>query len=79
MARDHQSATIVRSVIGLGHGLGLRVIAEGVETPDQLRLLECHGCDAVQGHIMGHAAPIQSHYAVFHGLNPMPEVQRLAG
>ncbi len=42
-------AAIVRSTIGLGQSLGLRVVAEGVETEDALRRLGSFGCDQAQG------------------------------
>ena len=41
--------TLVKSMIKLSHGLGKRVLAEGVETKEQLQLLRQLGCDAVQG------------------------------
>jgi diguanylate cyclase (GGDEF)-like protein/PAS domain S-box-containing protein len=44
---------IVRSMIDLAHGLGLKVIAEGVETQLQLELLADFGCDALQGYLLG--------------------------
>jgi diguanylate cyclase (GGDEF)-like protein len=47
-------AAIVRSLIELGHRLDLRVVAEGVETEQQLAALRRLGCDAVQGHAVGH-------------------------
>ncbi len=47
-------AAIVRSLIELGHRLELRVVAEGVETEAQLAALRRLGCDAVQGHVVGH-------------------------
>ena len=53
-----QSAAIVRAVVGLGHGLGLRVVAEGVETDAQLAILHHEQCDEVQGHLIGKAASI---------------------
>ena len=44
-----KARTVVQAIIGLAHGLGCRVTAEGVETPAQRTLLEVAGCDAVQG------------------------------
>jgi diguanylate cyclase (GGDEF)-like protein/PAS domain S-box-containing protein len=57
-----QSAAIVRAVIGLAHGLDLPVLAEGVETKDQLDFLAAESCDEVQGYLMGRPHPI-SEYA----------------
>ena len=41
--------TILAASIGMAHGLGLEVVAEGVETPEQLAYLQAHGCDYIQG------------------------------
>jgi len=49
MHRRHDEFTIVRSMIDLGHNLGLEVVAEGVEHADDLDLLRRLGCDLVQG------------------------------
>ncbi len=49
MAIDHESLEIVRAVNALGHSLSMDVIAEGVETKQQLTLLNEIGCDCVQG------------------------------
>jgi diguanylate cyclase (GGDEF)-like protein len=49
--------TVVRSVVALAHGLGLEVVAEGVETERQLELLREAGCDCFQGHLLGRPAP----------------------
>jgi diguanylate cyclase (GGDEF)-like protein/PAS domain S-box-containing protein len=51
---ETSDAAIVRSLIELGHRLKLRVVAEGVETEQQLAALRRLGCDAVQGHVVGH-------------------------
>ncbi|MBQ0958638.1 EAL domain-containing protein [Ideonella sp. 4Y11] len=45
-----EAASVVRSIINLAHGLKVRVLAEGVETEAQLRLLASAGCDAIQGY-----------------------------
>jgi diguanylate cyclase (GGDEF)-like protein len=49
--KDGQHGLIARTLIGLGRGLGLEVIAEGVETPAQQHFLNAHGCTAVQGYL----------------------------
>src|ERR1700676_388272 len=58
LGRNPQSAAIVRAVIGLGHGLEMSIVAEGVETQEQLGFLADEGCDAVQGYFLGKPAPI---------------------
>ncbi|MDQ0559828.1 diguanylate cyclase (GGDEF)-like protein [Rhizobium mesoamericanum] len=49
---DEKSQTIVRSVVALSHGLGMRVTAEGVETAEQAAWLLEEGCDRLQGHFL---------------------------
>ena len=56
VAHDSESATICRSVIGLGHNLGLKLVAEGVEGEDDLDFVRAQGCDFVQGYLF--AAPM---------------------
>lgn len=51
MAVDGRDAAIARSVIELGHSLGLTIMAEGVETQAQLDLLVSYGCDGYQGNL----------------------------
>lgn len=58
LTRNEQSDTIVRGIINLGHGLGLSVIAEGVETQAQFDCLIAEGCDELQGFLVGRPAPI---------------------
>jgi EAL domain-containing protein (putative c-di-GMP-specific phosphodiesterase class I) len=54
---DADDAAIVRAIIGLGHNLDLTIVAEGVETREQLQFLRAEGCDLVQGFLMSKAVP----------------------
>ncbi|HEU0147236.1 MAG TPA: EAL domain-containing protein [Bradyrhizobium sp.] len=58
LGRNPQSAAIVRAVIDLGHGLNMSIVAEGVETLEQLGFLAEEGCDSVQGYLLGRPLPI---------------------
>jgi diguanylate cyclase (GGDEF)-like protein/PAS domain S-box-containing protein len=49
MTTEADDATIVRAIIALGHNLGLKVVAEGVETAQQARALRAYQCDEAQG------------------------------
>jgi EAL domain-containing protein (putative c-di-GMP-specific phosphodiesterase class I) len=57
---NDQAATIVRAVLGLGRGLGLPVLAEGVETDAELQFLQDELCDEAQGYLLGRPAAIGS-------------------
>jgi EAL domain-containing protein (putative c-di-GMP-specific phosphodiesterase class I) len=50
MESDKDSAVIVRAIIDLGHNLGLRVVAEGVETVEAKEMLSEFDCDEAQGY-----------------------------
>jgi diguanylate cyclase (GGDEF)-like protein len=54
---DAHDAAIVAAIVTLGHTLGLRVTAEGVETIEQLRAVQTLGCDTAQGFYFGPAVP----------------------
>jgi diguanylate cyclase (GGDEF)-like protein/PAS domain S-box-containing protein len=62
LERNPQSAAIIRAVIGLGRGLNVPVIAEGVETKQQLVFLKDEQCSEVQGYLIGRPAPIQRYW-----------------
>lgn len=51
-------AAIVRSIIDLGHNLGLRVVGEGVETQESLDGLSADRCDIAQGYLLARPAPL---------------------
>jgi len=57
MARSHQDRDIVAALIGLSHGLDLRVVAEGVEDEETFKLLTQMGCDCAQGYWISRAMP----------------------
>jgi EAL domain-containing protein (putative c-di-GMP-specific phosphodiesterase class I) len=75
LEHNHQSAAIVRAVVSLAHGLGLPVIAEGVESSAQLEFLTRETVDEVQGYLLGRPYPIR-HYAGLIG-HP-PDAERMA-
>ncbi|KQQ88996.1 bifunctional diguanylate cyclase/phosphodiesterase [Massilia sp. Leaf139] len=54
LPQDSENAAITRAIIAMAHGLKMAVVAEGVETDEQLILLEQYGCDLVQGYFLGH-------------------------
>ncbi|OYW15049.1 MAG: GGDEF domain-containing protein [Hydrogenophilales bacterium 12-64-6] len=54
---DPDDAAIVRAIITLGHALGLKVVAEGVETLAHLEFLRQHGCDELQGYYFSRPIP----------------------
>ncbi len=67
LRQNGQSATIVRAVIGLARGLEVPVIAEGVETKEQLEFLSSASCDEIQGYIVGRPQPIEHYASVVNG------------
>jgi diguanylate cyclase (GGDEF)-like protein len=79
MTGSSQARAIIRSIIGLGRGLGVPVIAEGVETSEQLDALRSEGCDQIQGYLISRPAPI-SHFegVVVDRSNAIPQALRAA-
>ncbi|MEI7025100.1 putative bifunctional diguanylate cyclase/phosphodiesterase [Paenibacillus sp. y28] len=57
MTEEEENASIVRAIIAMSHSLNKRVVAEGVETPEQLRLLQQQGCDMYQGFLCSRPLP----------------------
>jgi EAL domain-containing protein (putative c-di-GMP-specific phosphodiesterase class I) len=57
MTSRPEDASIVRAMVSLAHSLNLKVVAEGVETGDQLALLQRLGCDQYQGFHFSEALP----------------------
>lgn len=67
--REYRQHAIIKAIISIAHGLGLNLIAEGVETDEQLKFLESQGCDEIQGYLVSRPLPLKA-------LNPLLEKQR---
>ena len=65
---DPDDDAIVRAIITLGHALGLKVVAEGVETQAHLEFLRQHGCDELQGYYFSRPVPATKMEALLRGL-----------
>jgi diguanylate cyclase (GGDEF)-like protein/PAS domain S-box-containing protein len=78
---DRGSGIIVRSVIDLGHNLGLQVVAEGVESSGDADLLNAMGCDLAQGYLFSpplSPEPFLTWYRTWTALNPrLPALHRV--
>ncbi|VVP08088.1 putative bifunctional diguanylate cyclase/phosphodiesterase [Pseudomonas fluorescens] len=59
LERDSDDAAIVSAIVALGQALGLRIVAEGVETGVQQDFLTQLGCDSLQGYLLGHPLPAE--------------------
>ncbi len=75
LQKDQHSSEIVKAVLGLGRGLDLPVIAEGVETQEQLDFLSHEHCPSVQGFLVGKPLPIEE-YAELVGRPPSAALLR---
>ena len=75
---SEQSATIVRAVLGLGRGLNLPVLAEGVERPEELAFLKNEVCAEGQGYYFGRPGPIDTFRDLTHG-DAFPELNTETG
>ncbi|HEY1150988.1 MAG TPA: EAL domain-containing protein, partial [Pseudoduganella sp.] len=60
LPQDSENAAITRAIIAMAHGLKMIVVAEGVETNEQLSLLRNFGCDMAQGYYLGRPSPQES-------------------
>ncbi len=55
--KDEKDKGLAQTIIAMGHGLGLAVVAEGVDSVEQLAVLQAQGCDIIQGYYFSHPLP----------------------
>ena len=60
MQRDPENRLLVEGIIALGHALGMRIVAEGVELTAQAEILTDLGCDLAQGYLYGRPVSAQA-------------------
>ena len=60
LEHDQDDRAIASTIVLMGHNLRLNVLAEGVETPEQLKLLRQMGCDMAQGFYFSRAVPAEA-------------------
>lgn len=61
---------ILSAIVGLGQALGLRIVAEGVESAEQKAFLSSMGCDVLQGYFLGHPLPAEEFVGKLAALSP---------
>jgi EAL domain-containing protein (putative c-di-GMP-specific phosphodiesterase class I) len=72
---DAANLALCEAIIVMAHKLGLRVVAEGVETRQQAELLKSAGCDFAQGFLYGHAVPAPEFASILKAQRPPPAPQ----
>jgi len=58
--RNERDAELIAGIISIAHQLGLKTVAEGVETPEQLDVLHRHDCDHIQGYLFSRPLPAEN-------------------
>jgi EAL domain-containing protein (putative c-di-GMP-specific phosphodiesterase class I) len=79
LAHDSEDAAIVIAIISLAETLKLKVVAEGVETAEQLEFLKQHGCHEVQGYYLGRPMPAEEFERLLAGTGPSVSPKALNG
>jgi diguanylate cyclase (GGDEF)-like protein/PAS domain S-box-containing protein len=74
---EPNAATVVRTIVAMSHHLGIKVIAEGVETPDHLRFLAERSCDEAQGYYFSRPVPASSFRAAVESIHRMFDERKL--
>jgi EAL domain-containing protein (putative c-di-GMP-specific phosphodiesterase class I) len=71
LVKDSYDAAITKALVALGHGLKLEVVAEGVETQEQLAFLRSIQCDGMQGYLLSRPLPTQEATNLFVNKNQL--------
>jgi EAL domain-containing protein (putative c-di-GMP-specific phosphodiesterase class I) len=79
IGRNASAAAIIHAILGLGRALALPVMAEGVETEEQLAFLAREGCREIQGFLIGRPEPIDRYRQVTTGFADASEMAAAAG
>ncbi|MGH8807814.1 MAG: two-component system response regulator [Noviherbaspirillum sp.] len=66
IGQDSNDTALVTAIISMAHSLRLKVLAEGVETPEQIRFLQAHGCLSAQGYYYSAAVPADAFTELLH-------------
>lgn len=72
---DDKDSSIVHTIINLGQNLGLQVLAEGVETEEQLNFLLARGCELFQGYLFSKPVPVKEFEALLNDLSNISELK----
>lgn len=72
MAGNPEAGAIIHAIISMAHSLKLRVVAEGIETPQQRQQLHAMGCDTIQGYLIGKPLPAASLEQRLKAQHPQP-------
>jgi EAL domain-containing protein (putative c-di-GMP-specific phosphodiesterase class I) len=59
LGKDYQSEALCQTIVSIGRSLNIVIVAEGVETPQQLEKLQQMGCDEVQGYLLSKPVPAE--------------------
>jgi len=78
LEHDSDDAAIVSAIVALGQALGLRIVAEGVETDMQQSFLTKLGCDSLQGFLLGHPLPAEKFMADINAAEAQVDEQKSA-
>ncbi len=79
LGTSQDAVAVVRAIRGLCRDLGIGIIAEGVETPEQLKILQAEGCPILQGFLFSRPKPAAHIAAMLAGASLLPEEARVAG